>query len=665
MSKIQQLLNEGSIINVNLMSDQLNTILSELCTVISEQNQEIQILKEEIKKYATHDEIISQYESMKSELSKISSETKKNTSDNQILSNAINQMYQKSEEQLHKQIKESKDNLLLEMETRKKDADGAYTIVNQQIKNIWQKVDKDILTEMKQMKEDISSVQTIIEQGKSQSLEAISYKVQQLESQMNENKRIDTENNDIHDNEIKQIKTTLADFQSEMKDEVKCFATEIQEIRRTVVDAPSFDLDGKIDTETIINAIKRDSRRIDSFNEIIASVRNQNDIVSKLFVDLSAIVSQIDEQLHEFIKEHNSTKFSLIKQIDQSYANTELLRNDFIRIENNVEETVKANLNSMNTVSSTFASLYLFLEKLTTRNPPKFPTFDDEVLEFQRIHENVISQKESKNKVTNPFQICLIDKDHEKQKVGEFMTSDAINELKTEFKLPTLSIPKVELNIDTKKSIVNYLMNEENKANNGVKPVTSNVNLHKQSNLTFVNQINNSRSNNEICDTESRQSIMELSKSIVDLKDEFNSIKDTVDKNVNRKKADSQNIDRMLERVKEMNSKLQNSINSMNKNLLNYVQRDEINEIIKECISAASGEITHSTINRRQSPPLLTASHYLRKPQKTKLPMLCGSNILANEIVKYSRWGERSKSTAAHVTLYGAKTEVQNEQNHS
>lgn len=658
MSKIQELLNQGSIINVNLMSDQLNTILSELCTVISEQSQEIQSLKEEIKKNATHDEIDSQYEILKEELTKISNETKKNSNDNQILAQTINEINAKASKQFQKEITESKNELISEMESRKKDMDGANLIVNQQIKSIWQRIDKDISTSINSMKEDISSVQTIIEKGKSQSLEALSYKVEQLENKMNENKKITTETQANQDNDLQQIKTKFTDFQNEVKDEIKFFTTEIHDIRKVIVDAPSFDLDGKIDTETIINAIKRDSRRIDSFNEIISNVRNQNDIVSQLFVDLSNIVSQVQSQLQEFIKEHNSTKFSIIDQIDQSYANTELLRKDFNRIDNSVEETIKACLNSMNTISSTFSSLYLFLGKLTTRNLPKFPTFDDEVLEFQRIYDSTVSDHESKNSRTDPFSTCLIHKDHANKQVGQFSTDESINELKAEFQLPLLLMPKVDLNIENKNSIVNCMSSEK---------VDNKQNFRKPSNFSYLSSSNSDyNSNADLSYAESKQSIIELTKSISNLKDQLDNVKTTVDKGETKKKADSKNIERMLDRVKEMNTKVQNSINSMNQNLLNYVQRDEINEIIKECINASSQNVVHAN-TRSRSPPLLTASHYIRKPQKTRLPMLLGSNILANEIVKDSRWGSRSKSTVAHTTVYGVgangESYSKNEQN--
>ena len=628
------------------MSDQLNALLSELCAVIIEQSQEIQSLKDETKKHATHDEIESQYEILKNELTKISNDTKKNSDDNQILSQSISEIYSKTSEQLQKAIKESKDDLLQEMESRKKDTDGANLIVNQQIKSIWQKIDKDISTSLTTMKENISTVQDIIEKGRSTSLEAVSYKVEQLEKQMSESKKITTENKEIQDNEFQQIKTKFGDFQKEMKDEIKYFTTEIQEIKKAVVDAPSFDLDGKIDTETIINAIKRDSRRIDSFNEIISNIRNQNDIVSKLFIDLSSIVEKVQIQLQEFIKEHNSAKFSIIEQIDQGYANTELLRKDFIKINTSVEDTIKACFNSMNTISSTFSSLYLFLGKLTTRSLPKFPTFDDEVLEFQRIQESITSEQDTKKSIKDPFTTCLIEKEHSGKKIGQFSTEESITKLKAEFQLPYLTIPKVDLNHDTKHSIMNYVNKDEVQSNQ-----TSNPSSNQSSFINSSKSDHNSNAN--LCYAESKQSIIELTKSISGLKEQIDSVKLTVDKGESKKLADSKNIDRMIERVKEMNSKVQNSINSMNQSLMNYVQRDEINDIIKECLSASANNQTVHVNSRSRSPPLLTASHYIRKPQKTKLPMLLGSNILANEIIKDSRWGERTKSNLAHSTVYG------------
>lgn len=198
---------------------------------------------------------------------------------------------------------------------------------------------------------------------------------------------------------------------------------------------------------------------------------------------------------------------------------------------------------------------------------------------------------------------------------------------------------------------------------NGEKIDPQQTSLRKPSNFSFLsaNGSDYSNSNVNLCYQESKQSILELTKSVSDLKDQLDSVKSTVDKGETKKNADSKNIEKMLDRVKEMNAKVQNSINSMNQNLLNYVQRDEINEIIKECMNASTNNAVISN-TRSRSPPLLTASHYIRKPQKTKLPMLLGSNILANEIVKDSRWGSRSKSTVAHTTVYGTESHSRNEQ---
>ncbi|OHT02710.1 hypothetical protein TRFO_30114 [Tritrichomonas foetus] len=578
--KIRDLLNRGTMIDVSLMSDELKKILTEFCEIMSDHGEELKFLRNEIKKFSPKDESSKAIESIKEEIKRLTEQTLKNTQNDRILNDNFGKMMINMERKLAREVKECKDDLLLEMNNKTQEVDGKYIILNQQFKNINVKTETVITKEIAGIKNDIKRINSIIEKKKDQSLELLSQKIDGLEKQFKEKVNEIKEKDDKIDKEIESVRSFAKQYNQDFMDELHYLNGELKELKRLVAEAPQLDIDGQVDTETLVHAIQRDSRRIDNFNEIIVSVRDQNDRISALCKSLAKSFEELQLQIHDFEVEHNSTKMSLINQIDQSFVNTEIIRKDFARVESNIEDVVGNSLRSISSISSTFETLITFLSKITTRPLPKFAQFDDEVLEFQTLFDTVMTQKEYKE-TTDYISLCLLNKDHINRPVGEFLTSDEIQQLKTPFQTPFIGIPTLDsfaTKKDTqirKKSIFDF------------------NNMHGAEPVVVTKEV---KPKTQISDLEMKHSILELQRTIANLKEQMEIVRNAYDTSI-ANKADTQSVERMLDKVRAINSKLQSSINQMQNNMVNYVLKSEIETLLTN----SSKQINQPTNNNNSN----------------------------------------------------------------
>lgn len=391
--KIQHMLNSDGMIAFNLTDDSLSKVLSEFCELINEQGEQINRLQVELErctknhvfnqKIADKDEEIAQ---VKKELAALKDKQKEQEEETMKTINYNADMAQNW-------VNESKEYLMKEISSVKKEFSGDYMIVSQQIKDHNTEIAN--LNEItKKEEEDLKKLQHSIESFRDISADTLSQRIDELCISRDE-LRNDVDKNE---NEFKEYMETNKTKTNEMKksinNEFHTIVVEVNELRKMIVDAPAFEEKDVTDTEAIIRAIQRDSRRIDSFNETFVEIKNENEAIRELFTSLSESFMRFQTNMHEFVIDHNQVKDILAQQIKESNVRIDNCNKDHLQSQKNITCISDCNLKSMTGISDAFQQIFLVLEKMSARRLPVFRSFDDEILEAQRIVDLIAAQND-------------------------------------------------------------------------------------------------------------------------------------------------------------------------------------------------------------------------------------------------------------------------------
>ena len=567
--KINTILQTGEIINYNLISEQLKSTLVEICNLLQEQNTQIAVIQNDLAKKATNVDVAN----MKQDLEQKMQQSKK---DQEIINNQLEDQIEDVQkhfdnkiEEIFQKIEETKNNINEEIVAKEKDLAGDIFIANQQIREINVKIIGHA-SSISKTQTEIAKINKLLDSGKDKSLELLAVRVESCENKLN--KFVSDHSNIQNDltSQIEEISKLAMSTKKEVANELHFMNVEIKDVRHMIVDAPSlFDVEGTIDTPSLIRAIQRDSRRIDNFNETINAVKNDHLQLNAMCIDLCKAFGEFQINVQDMVEQNNIHHQDMLRRCKENASRFIDVSHEVIRLSGNVRSNADTTLAGFSQVSNDFLQLTSFLSRLTNRTTPAIGSIDDTLLELQQQSDLITSENE---------------KFEEKVKSEESEMTFG-NNILNDFKLPfvRVTIPQ-DLNVvDPRTAIYNTSPDVEQDGDDSIprklKPVEKTA-----SNVSSSPQL----------DFEFRHSMQGLQVKLDNLAQQLENYKEVTDSKIERK-ADMQVVERLLDRnrttINKLREKLSETINSIGV----CVKKDEMDKIITQrTTSRTEGDITIS-----------------------------------------------------------------------
>lgn len=541
VEKITELLQNHTIIDYNLISDSLSSILKEMCQIITDQSQELDSIKKQLPTFAIKEEIEQKIKLQTDATTNLQSGLNNLCQITQQKLETVAQTIQLNIDNTNKQITDLKEQIDTETSQKIQDIQGDFFITSQKIKEIQSNYDKQV-TQVEENKCGLQKINDLLNKAQDQSIEVVSAKLEKLTEKVNKMEEEDKNK----ENSINEIKKDISKIEKESKTEIELIEKDLKAVRSIVVDTPSIDFDGIVDTESVVRAIQRDSRRIDSFNETINAIREENRLMKYFFSEMAECLQKIQLNMLDFVSEHNKTKKDIILLNNDNTQRCKALKNNFFNCSSNIQSVLEATLNGMNLVSNTFAQVFTFLGKLTTRPLPLFKDFDDTLIEFQKLSDMISAQNE-KNEELNK----------QEEKRSPRNVPDEI------FKISTVQLPDISELLNRKFTAISRFDTPIKKADDSVKVVGSGI------------------------DVELRQDVQNMKSKIDESLETVNHLRDTIELKIENK-LDSIAMERMMEKIRGMILKLRDQVNSQNKSISNCVPRNEAENLIRHILTTSS-----------------------------------------------------------------------------
>lgn len=598
VQKINNLLNNGEIINFNLISDQLKYTLIDICNLLQEHTSQIKNLQEEMSLRSTKKEV----SSIQEQLEDIEKNNKEGLQEqNDKMNNRFDEMttfLNKYQNTLSEKIDDSNKKLMEEFVAKEKDLQGDIYIANQQIREINVKIISQSNLLQKSQTE-IAKINKLLDTGKDKSLELLALRIEGCENKLNIITSESTSfQNDLTakvDECVKLTNTVKKDYTNE----IHALSVDLNDVKHMVVDVQVFQNDGTLDTPALIRALQRDSRRIDKFDETINAVKEDHLKLNQMCLTLVKTFNEFQVNMGEMVVENNTFRRNLIKRTDENQALILDFSDELVNVSNNVHNVIEANLNSTTLITNSFAQLSAFIQHLTNRQVPFQINFDDAMLTIQQQNDTITTQNEKlEEKVKNA---------HSELKYGRQPSSDYV--------LPVTNIPVPE-----------ELLNQ---ANSTIAPVKVQNNENLESKLRDAPE-NMRMTVMQPGEIENKRALQGLTTKIDAFNEQIDELKASLLEKFD-KKADTQMVERLMERNRVSLNKL----------------RDQINQIIASLGEAAKKEDIDLRTSRTQSRcsyggDLVVVSKNFNNPtSQVSLPRL------------------RQRPEQSHQIIYGSETKSQ------
>ncbi|EAX88248.1 hypothetical protein TVAG_318390 [Trichomonas vaginalis G3] len=540
VQKINNLLNNGEIINFNLISDQLKYTLIDICNLLQEHSASIKSLQEEVNLRSTKKEVAllqEQVEDMnKNNKEALQSQSEKVNNRFEEMTTFINK-YQNT---LSEKIDYSNKKLKEEFVAKEKDLQGDIYIANQQIREINVKIISQSNLLQKSQAE-IQKINKLLDTGKDKSLELLALRIEGCENKLNIlTSESTTFQNDLTskvDECVKLANTIKKDYTNEMH----ALSVDLNDVKHMVVDVQVFQNDGTLDTPALIRALQRDSRRIDKFDETINAVKEDHLKLNQMCMNLIKTFNELQVNMGEMVGENNNFRRNLMKRTDENQALILDFSDELVKVSNNVHSIVDSNMNSTTLILNSFIQLSAFIQHLTNRQVPVQINFDDAMINLQQQNDSIIEQNEKlEEKVKNA---------HSEMKYGRQASAD--------FTLPITNIP-----------IPEELINQINSTITTVKSAQE-ENLEKKEEENARVAI---MQPNEI---ENKRVIQGLSTKFDGFIEKIEALKTMIDEKLDRK-ADTQVVERLMDRNRVALNKLRDRLNEIANALNDPSKKDSI-----------------------------------------------------------------------------------------
>jgi hypothetical protein len=561
VATIKQILEQGVGIDVLLGEDQLSSILRTVCDLITAHEEDIASLRIAVARTANQTEVMNMISRIDADVKTLQQDlTSECESLHQTRDSFAAETTQRFE-QVTNSVTSQKEELRSDFEKRIKECQGDHFLVSEMTKSLHRSV-----TEMQEgvagMREEVIELKKSAQAQMEAEQGAIQF-VRHLELLDGEFKAYVTDAREIQKETNRKVTIFSEEAEKWRKDAVNKFQSmseQITELRYLVIDAPSFELDGVLSSEAIVRAIQRDSRRIDHFNQLVLSVKEENDRLHDTFNDMSTLLTDFQIAIQTFVIEHNTVKAALINQVDHSYVCSENVRQDVAFCQQSLEEISDVTMKSIGTVSGAFLQLWHILNRMSTRAVPLFESFDDELLQLHRVNEVVMAQKEHRLSRPDLLSQALIKSNNRTTTIGLDLTDDLRESLIHEFSIRLFEVPIHEKEDGRKRGLSQKRENGQD-GDNG----------------------DRSRRMTGSMDLEVRQSLGDLHRKIEKLTQSFERMRGDVGAQIETK-AETSHVERILEKVRSMVSTSREDLMKIRKKMTDFIERDDLESLVKDMV---------------------------------------------------------------------------------
>lgn len=539
LTRISEILKEGDMINISLISEDLRTTLLEICDILTLQSEKIASLESDIASKVTSTDITSYQTELEEKMKSFCQEMEKERRDQKERLEEVYSRISKVQDSLEDSFEDTKQKILEDADLREKEVSGNMFILNQQVREINVKIlgQQNLISKCQN---EINKINKIIDSGKDKSIELLSVRLEAVEGRFQQfNSDFIEQNNQLRKSidEIKEIYGTLKD---ESGIEFHTINVELKSIRQLIVDTPevTFESDN-IDTGAIIRAVQRDTKRIDAFNETLNRLKDE-------FVDLKTVFTKLNRTFNDFqtgvqdlVQDHNLVKKELFSKVADSVdASIEITR-DVEKLNENLQFSVNSGFSMISEVQSMFLQFVSHVTSLTHKPFPYNYKFNDRVTDLQKQNDDSLAFQE---RVQQIIRNC--------ESIKQFSSVSV-----SPFKIPVYQIQSPSpLSSSLKNSF--FLNSEKQHMANGI--------------TSIVCQVDNATRNN----------VATLQKDVNENSKNVKELKENISTEIN-KKVDIHTFERYLERLKDSIIKVNKKTNEIKSQLGIYVQYDELENILQ------------------------------------------------------------------------------------
>jgi hypothetical protein len=258
-------------------------------------------------------------------------------------------------------------------------------------------------------------------------------------------------------------------------------------------------------------------------------------------------------------------------------VNSEKVGDTLAACENVVRDILNIVTKSMNTISVTFIQITQFLNKLTTRQLPVFQSFDDELLDLQKLCDVVSAQVHVREDV---LARALVDKANGSKEVGADLTDDLRIALRRDFKLAIVDVPARRTG-DLRKRSVLIRAGESKEA---VVPVPESPKPEYH------------------VDLEMRTQVVETARKLDLLVQAFERLREGIGAKVDNK-ADAAQVERILEKVRSMTNASRDEMLKLRRRMADFMEKMDLEMAVQDILDRqARGERSRGAVVPQDRP---------------------------------------------------------------
>lgn len=564
----------GDLINGDLVSTDLNTILSGLCDLIRNQQAEINNLKEEIAKQPSSDKIETEIRVNENQIKQLAEKVNRQLEESSStieefsklffeMRNSMNNDIHKQGEQFQEFTKEIaeqfKQQRIVTGETQRSLINNSLAMQNQ----------------IDEVKRANAVLQDLLENVGMSNVQTLSEKLKEINDSIND---LTTDNNEIHkyldgyrEFQAKEAKNN----QKEIDTQIMIIKKQISEIQEQYSVVPDFhdmiqNEEADWDLMPIIRAVHRDSRRLDGFNEMISGIRLECQNVATSMEGIETTMQQFHHCIHdsqinvEANRNDFMAKFQIVTQFN------EWLCNLFTDTWSSIGRLTEMNKHLSNSVSASLDNISKAFNCLTQAPLPNINLLDECLVESSQVSE-MISERRSNLDVSKHF--------YEYKRDIEKAGHDTVIKVQNIGAIPSFERKMPPLQVSS------YVMDAGN-----VLPQSVEV---KRDNLMVMKQLEDIRTRSGHTEAVVQDFVESFKKDIIEVKDEMKS------------KMDILVIDRVIAKIQKTMGKLQKNIDFV----INNMSEMNAYEFLDSPIESRS----------RESPPVLNpiAISPSRTPRRT------------------------------------------------
>lgn len=374
--KIEGLLEQSKIVDGNIISDSLSNILQELCQLVTLQGDQIKMLMEnktnndqEMSRFITREEYNEEMSKLNNTLSNI------NTSQLELKTDFSANIEQQVNN-LEAKINTIQNNLTEGDSKIEKDVEFQTTLLNKLFTKHEGQL-KQFTNDFDSLKGDVEHFTKEIKSLKNSPVKDVLSQIASFEERLSKI----PEQFDVLENNFRTSNISLVQKVNDLTNNMTKFEEQVRheliDIRRMIVDFPTFTVDGKLDTPSLINAVNRDTRRIDSFNEMISTLGNNfNGLLGK-FELLETHFHNMEYSMCEFSNVVQNTTNSLSKRSDTNHAHVKQLGKELKLIYENISNFARQSADVLEHDTNVLTKIITHVEKVTNRPFPNISGYDE------------------------------------------------------------------------------------------------------------------------------------------------------------------------------------------------------------------------------------------------------------------------------------------------